>query len=575
MKKLTVLIFLILSSCVKNSNTGSTTPTQPGTIQSSSVISDKSSLFLGLNDFNSSRNGTILITNNSSSETYTLATTYIGDGQFQILSNTCNNSKLASNQTCQFSIRFLDSGSTAKAYKGIISVINGSKRLDIPLYAYSYNFNELDFLIEKIIEKQVQSTNQSTNKYLGAWQTDTNVSYLESQAVIIDALISGSNFYLGNTNSSNFTTLQTSNINFLTEPVSNWKVLDKSLNFLFINDKNTLSNVSDDSFLLLDNSATNDLELSLTKWSQSKTSKVKNLSPALIDTINSNYKKIYNSDITSYSLISNQFKDSFKIISTDTSNQISGQTSSIIAHIVESMNLNTKTSDYFFENSLKSTSLLFDSLKNQNKSSDLADLSKFMINHWYYDFDDIQDPTNAFATYQNLKYNSSAFNFTTYTKPSFNLTTLASDKLWWILDYNAYFTNNYSCRNISYAFLNLAQAYLSGQLTDNEKLKTYIYLQDGLLEIKNYSGCLYDDSSKTFQSHINVNNTYNANNGLGVLLRAYHKVPDGVVSVDSRINLYKQILTELSPGGSLDLDSSSTNPLYLSEVLKAFSELAK
>lgn len=571
-----IIILFFLMGCVKNSGDSNSTPS-PGAKNNSNsnLISDKSSLFLGLNNLGGSKSGSITITNNTTTQTYTLATSIYGDSQFTITSNNCSNKSLEAGESCVIGVNFVDSNTVAKAYKAVVSLANGAKNFTIPVYAYSYNFNELDFFIEKIIEKQSSSTNQASQIYLGSWQTNGNVETLESNAVIVDALLSAYSFYLGNSNPNTFTTMSTNNINYQTENFSNWKVLDKSLHFFLYNESNTSAYNDDIPFVIDPNASVNNLETAPNKWSNFGTEKIKNLNLAIVEIINKNYKKIYGSNLPNYESTISGFKDSYKILTTDVSNSVLSQNSSILAQVTYLLNVNTKSSSYYFENSLKSISLLVESLINKNNTVDLQILSQFYLNHWYYDFDDIQDPTNPFVLYQNLKYNEIPFSYSNPIKPHFNLTNLSSDKLWWILDYNAYFTNNHSCRNIAYALLNLAQIYNGNQLTSNEKIKGYLYLQDGLLELKNYSGCYYDDSSKNFLSQTNLNNTYNENNGIGLILRAYHKIPDSIVSVDAKINIYKQVLTELSAGGSLDLDDPNSNPLYLAETLKAMIELAE
>lgn len=572
---LTLILFLT-TGCVKGGGGGDKTdtpnPPTPGTPGTVSLISSTSSVFFGLNNFATPKSKNFTIQNTGTKQSNSIGITNLGSAEITIDASNCSGKKLNPNETCTITTVFNDNGFSPKSFKKTITISDGPRTVIVPLYGYSYNFNEIDYMMEKIIEKQSASTSGGLHE--GGWQFNDNVNHLSSNAVIIDALLSAKDLYQGLTNLDGFTNLYTPNINFNTTPNSSWKVLDKSLFFMAINDKNTLT-YADDSLIKFDpNEVGTEADTSFTKWTDSEYSKPKTLSASVIAIINHNYKLIYGTDLPNYSTLLSTYIDSRKKLTVNGSNVVTGSTSDITAQISYLLNPNRIAASRYIENSFKDINFYFDYFKSINDTTNLNKIAKHYIERWEYNLDELQDTPAVFSPSLNLKYNPNEFDYTSFTKPGSDLTTMTTDKLWWTIDYSSsYYTNSHSCRDIAYSLLNLVNSYQFGQLTDSEKQSSELLIQDGILELKNLLACSYDDSSKKYLSQDNGNGTFNQNNGIPLILRIYNRLPESILSVDAKIKMYEQFIEELAPGGSLDLDDASSNPLYLSESLKTLMEL--
>lgn len=588
MKNIYIVLALILFltvGCIDGGGSGgdkTDNPAPTGTPGTVSLISSTPSIFFGLNNFSTPKSKSFTIQNTGTKQSRPIGVTNSGSEEISIDTSGCLGKKINPNESCTINVVFndnirscfLSSSCGGLSFKKTITISDGPRTVVIPLYGYSYNFNEIDYMIEAIISKQSLST--SGGLYKGEWRFNANVNHLSSNAVIIDALISAKDLYQGLKRSDGVTTLYTQNINFNTTPDSSWKALDKSLFFMAINDKNTLT-YADDSFIKFDpNEAGTEADISFTKWTNSEYSKPKTLSTSIIEIINNNYKLIYGTNLSNYSTLINTYLDSRKILTIDGSNTITGTASNISAQISYLLNPNRIASSRYIENSFKDINFYFDYFKSINDTTSLNKIAKHYIERWQYDLVELQETPSVFFPSLNLKYNTNEFDYTSFTKPGSNLTgnpPMITDKLWWLIDYSSYYINSHSCRDSAYALLNLVNSYKLAQLTDSEKQSAELLIQDGILNLKNLLACSYDDSLKKYLSQNNVNGTFNQNNGLPLILRIYHRLPDSLLSVDAKIKMYDQIIEELSSGGSLDLDDDTTNPLYLSESLKTLIEL--
>lgn len=590
-----LLTIFFLSSCVKGGGSASNNTNPPptsGTSLLANIVPSQPSLFLGLNNISTTKSGTFTLTNNGNGPSKNIVVSGAGSSNIN-LSENCSGKTLQIGESCSVSINF--NASTSGSHKKSITISENGKSIVVPVYGYTYNFSELDWMIDTILQKQ--ETSSTSVSLQGSWNYNSNVSHLSSQAIIIDALIKSKQYYSG---TLSFSSLLTSNINYQSVPNSSWKPLDLSLYFMAFNSKGTLGYNDDDLIKFNPLDVSSDFDSSFSKWNNSEYQKPKNISASVLTIVNENYKTIYGTDIPNWSSIFSKQLESRKLITTDGSNNVISSTTDITSQLSYLLDPDRLSENGYLENPLKDIYLFFEYFKKTSDTSNLNKMAYFYLNHWEHDVEDLQlSPLNL-----NLKYNPIEFNYTSFKKPSKLLTTLITDKLWWSIDYsnsasgcynnsddfqslfttqstcvsNGFvwkkgFSNTLSCRDISYALLNLVNSYNDGNLASSDKQKASLFVQDGILELKNSLGCGYDNSTKTFLSQDNGNFTYNENNGIALINKIYHRLPDSIVSVDEKMKSYDQLIQELGPGGSLAFDDPSVNPLYLSEALRQLIEL--
>lgn len=526
------------------------------------IKTDKDSIFFGVNNFNIEKTKQIIVSNNGNIDLNNLLITGSGDSQISFNSFDCINKVITINSSCSIYLKFLDNSNTANSYKKDITISFGTVSTTVTSYGYSFNFLNIDSLIESIISKQIYENDLTNNIYLGSWRNDENVSSFINNIFITDILYKSRFYYRGDLNINGFNSLYSENLNILDQNSSNFKVLDKSLIFLFLNDKNTESRLDDMFISLNKNDSLNDSDYILQKWinSNSGISKPKELSIPAIEVINNLYKLIYGNDFLNYNDISSDYLVSRKLISNNS--EIISDISAQLSYILD---YNRISSSSYLENGLKEIDLYFNYFNSKNDLDNLYKISKYYIDHWEYNFNELNE--------QLLKYNPVEFDYSNFIVTGSSLTNLNNDKLSWITDYSSnWFSNSYSCRDISYALLNLVNSYNFGQLNFNEKLRVENLIKDGLTELKNDLACFYDENNKTFLSQENYYGGYNSNNGIPIILKIYHNLPESIVNVDEKIAIYNQFLNELNQG-SLNIENDNSNPLYTSEIIRILMEL--
>lgn len=556
MKKILVfagLLALLIQGCAKGGDSPPKTnnPTPPTPPANNSILTKSADLgFLGMADLSTDKIKTVTLTNTGTGATNNISVTSSGSSAITI-TTTCSTS-MAVGQSCTVTAKL--NSNINGGYLKTITITGGPATLSIPVYGYVYNNQEINLMISTIVSKQDALVQ-------GSWDfldSDlTNVTFIAHALAKADALSS--------------VALYTPNIDFTSTPSSNWQSVDKALNFLMYRTDNTLLEYNPDN-------VSTDYDTTLPKWSNAVQTKPKQVGPANLFLDNEIYKIIYGTDLPNFSTLYDKYLDSRKIISVNGSNVVTGSTSSIQAQFAYLLDDN-RWENFGLENSLKELDALFRSLNSMGKTTQIQELSQLMIDHWEYTLPEIQNlndpflsnqPPNIFNPIRNLKYNPNEFDYTTFIIPSdFNTDAQRNIQLWYSSDY---LNQGYSCRNISYAVLNLVNAYKYGTWNSSQKAIIENFIKDGLIEIKQSYACKYNASSKKYTSQ-NIP-TINYNNGLSVIFKIFSKLPDTIVPAQEKKELFDQIVQELNTGGSMDSgNTSQTDPLMLSEMLDIFVDL--
>lgn len=559
MKLLFLIIFI--SSLISCSGGGglttnnSTTPTNSNT---SSLTTSQLLFNFSLAHINQNKTLTITISNNGNSATSNLSFSMSGESQITTIITGCENISLPVSGSCTMTAVL--NSSTSGVFSKTVFVNSGNGILTFNLVGYVFDTNEINDIISRITDKEGVLHN-------GSW--DFLDSDLANVAFISHALAQADSY--------SSVQLFTPNINFATEPSGNWLKVDKALNFLMYDTDNTI--------LTLDkNSGTTDYNTVQTKWSDTIYSKPKQISPGLLFKNNLIYKLIYGVDLPDFTNLFNQYNDSRKIITTDISNNVTGSVSSAKAHFAYLMDdkrwpttdsLYTGYSGYFIENAMKELDYLFSAYQSLNKTTELYELSRIMVQHWQYTLPEIQnlnDPLlsstpDIFNPGTNLKYNPNAFDYTSYQIPGNFPVSPQVIRNSQLLFVNDYVDQGFGCRNLAYTVLNLVNAYEYGNWTTTEKTEVGNLVKDGIVELKQSWSCKYNSTSKKYTSQNNTPSGFNNNNGVPIIAKIYLRLPESIVSITEKKEMFNQIIQEVGVGGSIDLDDASGDPLIRAEVL--------
>ena len=554
-KMLNFLILILnsafLISCSGGGGGGGTTgnPTTP-TVGTSNLVITNNKTQIPLANLNELKTFTIQVKNTGTKATNPLSSTSTGQSQISVNFSDCAGKVLNLNESCNIIVSL--SSSLSGVYSKTINVLGAASTLSIPVSGYTYNNAEIDYMITKISAKEgiLQS---------GSWD------FLDSDVANTTFIANA----LARADSYSQVALYTPNIDFTVIPFSSWATVDKALNFLMFDETdNTLLTYNKDS-------VGTDFDTTQTKWQYNLYVKPKQISPGLLYKQNEIYKIVYGTDIPNFTTIYDQYLDSRKIIELNNINVVTGSTSSIKAQLAFLLDDKRWPSGYFIENAMKEVSFLFESLNGLNKTTQLNELARLLVLHWEYTLPEIQnlvDPLisqspNLISPVQNLKYNPTEFNYTSYQIPGNFPPTLSGQRniqLWYINDYQ---NQGFGCRNLAYTVLNMTYAYMYGNWSSSEKTQVENLLKDGLIEMKQSYACKYNSLTKKYTSHIDAPNTYNNNNAIPIIAKIYHLLPNSVITNTEKSDIFNQLLQELATGGSIDLDSNNGDPLIRAEAL--------
>lgn len=556
-KVLSLLITMsILNSCSGGGGGGGTgNNPAPPTPSSSSLSVTNNSTQLPLANINEVKNLVLTVTNTGAGTTSPLSSSSTGQSQISFNFSDCVGKALAPSQTCTISVSF--QSSLAGVFSKTISVTGGSSPLSIPIVGYVYNNNDIDTIIQKLV-------NQEGYIERGAWSYSRDD--LAYTTFITQALMKGESY----TN----LLLYTPNIDFANTTCDNvscsWSSLDKALNYLSYDE-------TDNTLLVYDKDAVGtDFDTTQTKWQFNLYAKPKQVSAGLLYKQNELYKMIYGTDMPNFTALYNKYLDNRKIINLDNVNNVTGSTSSIKAQLAFLLDDKRWPSSFFYiEDPMKEVLFLFESLKALNKNAELYELARLYTLHWEYTLPEIQNLVDPLISQtpdvinpgQNLKYNPTEFNYTSYQIPG-NFPPMLSGQrnipLWYVNDYQ---NQGYGCRNLAYTVLNLSYAYLYGNWSTSEKAQVGNLVKDGIIEMKQSYSCKYNSLTKKYTSHIDSPGVYNQNNAIPVIAKIYTILPNSIISAQEKIEIYTQLLQELGTGGSMNLSGNVDESLLLAEVL--------